>query len=112
MPDGIYGAESFLDNDRSGDEPLPIRVKVTVHGDEMTVDYSEMAEQVKGPINSGYFGGGQTTARVAFKYLLGASRDGQRRHVPAAAGWCCRRARFSAPRRPPPWATTRPRSRP
>ena len=39
----------------------------------MTVDYSEMAEQVKGPINSGYFGGGQTTARVAFKYLLGAA---------------------------------------
>jgi N-methylhydantoinase B len=27
---------------------------------------------VKGPINSGWFGGGQTTARVAFKYLLGA----------------------------------------
>jgi N-methylhydantoinase B len=72
MPDGVYGAESFLDNDRAGDEPLPIRVKVIVRGDEMTVDYSGMAGQVKGPINSGYFGGGQTTARVAFKYLLGA----------------------------------------
>jgi N-methylhydantoinase B len=32
-----------------------------------------MAGEVKGPINSGYFGGGQTTARVAFKYLLGAA---------------------------------------
>ena len=53
----------------------------------MTVDYSELAEQVKGPINSGYFGGGQTTARVAFKYLLGAGRVGQRRHVsPAEVG--------------------------
>jgi N-methylhydantoinase B len=72
MPDGAYTAETYLDNDRSGDEPLPIRVKVIVQGDEMTVDYSDMAEQVKGPINSGYFGGGQTTARVAFKYLLGA----------------------------------------
>ena len=72
MPDGVYTAETFLDNDRSGDEPLPIRVKVIVAGDEMTVDYPDMAEQVKGPINSGYFGGGQTTARVAFKYLLGA----------------------------------------
>ena len=72
MPDGVYTAETFLDNDRSGDEPLPIRVKVIVQGDEMTVDYSDMAGQVKGPINSGYFGGGQTTARVAFKYLLGA----------------------------------------
>jgi N-methylhydantoinase B len=72
MPDGDYSAESFLDNDRSGDEPLPIKVKVIVAGDELTIDYSEIAGQAKGPINSGYFGGGQTTARVAFKYLLGA----------------------------------------
>jgi N-methylhydantoinase B len=71
MPDGVYGAQTFLDNDRSSDEPLPITVKVIVSGDELTVDYSEMAGEVKGPINSGYFGGGQTTARVAFKYLMG-----------------------------------------
>ena len=72
MPDGTYTSETFLDNDRSGDEPLPIRIKVIVEGDEMTVDYSGIANQVKGPINSGWFGGGQTTARVAFKYLMGA----------------------------------------
>jgi N-methylhydantoinase B len=71
MPDGIYTHETFLDNDRAGDAPLPIRVKVVVEGDEMTIDYSGIADQVKGPINSGWFGGGQTTARVAFKYLLG-----------------------------------------
>ena len=72
MPDGIYTHETFLDNDRAGDEPLPIRIKVIVAGDEMTIDYSDIAGQVKGPINSGWFGGGQTTARVAFKYLMGA----------------------------------------
>ncbi len=72
MPDGVYEAETFLDNDRSSDTPLPIKVKVIVDGDNLTVDYSEIASQAKGPINSGYFGGGQTTARVAFKYLLGA----------------------------------------
>jgi N-methylhydantoinase B len=72
MPDGVYTSETFLDNDRAGDEPLPIRIKVIVERDEMTIDYSEIAGQVKGPINSGWFGGGQTTARVAFKYLLGA----------------------------------------
>src|SRR3954470_17693009 len=72
MPDGVYTSETFLDNDRASDEPLPIRIKVTVAGDEMTIDYSGIADQVKGPINSGWFGGGQTTARVAFKYLLGA----------------------------------------
>ncbi len=72
MPDGTYTSETFLDNDRAGDEPLPIRIKVIVAGDEMTIDYSGIADQVKGPINSGWFGGGQTTARVAFKYLMGA----------------------------------------
>ena len=72
MPDGTYTHETFLDNDRAGDEPLPIRIKVVVAGDEMTIDYSGIAGQVKGPINSGWLGGGQTTARVAFKYLMGA----------------------------------------
>src|SRR5262245_31295135 len=72
MPDGVYSHETFLDNDRAGDEPLPIRIKVIVAGDELTIDYSGIADQVKGPINSGWFGGGQTTARVAFKYLMGA----------------------------------------
>ena len=93
MPDGIYVAETYLDNDRSGDTPVPIKVKVIVAGDELTVDYSELAEQAKGPINSGYFGGGQTTARVAFKYLLGAGRDGQRGHLPAAQADPAARAR-------------------
>jgi N-methylhydantoinase B len=73
MPDGVYATETYLDNDRSGGEELvPIKVKVIVRGDELTVDYSEIAPQAKGPINSGYYGGGQTIARVAFKYLIGA----------------------------------------
>jgi N-methylhydantoinase B len=74
MPDGVYRTETYLDNDRSGsEEPVPIIVTVIVDGDELTVDYTDIAPQAKGPINSGYFGGGQTIARVAFKYLLGAS---------------------------------------
>jgi N-methylhydantoinase B len=72
MPDGVYTAQTFLDDDRAGDEPLPIKVTAVVAGDELTVDYSQIAGQARGPINSGWFGGGQTTARVAFKYLLGA----------------------------------------
>jgi len=72
IPDGVYDAATFLDDDRAGGEPLPIRVRVIVKNDELTVDYSDIADQVRGPINSGYFGGGQTTARVAFKYLIGA----------------------------------------
>src|SRR5258708_35884546 len=38
----------------------------------MVGDYSEMAGEAKGPINSGHVGGGQPPARVAFKYLMGA----------------------------------------
>ena len=70
IPDGVYAYETFFDNDGETGEPIPIRVKVIIAGDEMTIDYSDMADQVKGCINSGYYGGGRTTARVAFKYLV------------------------------------------
>ena len=70
IPDGVYEAETCLDNDTITDDPVPIKVKVTIAGDEMTVDFSEISEQRPGNINSGYFGGGMTAARVAFKYLI------------------------------------------
>jgi len=70
MPDGVYETETFLDNDGDHDTPIPVRVKIIVEGDSITVDYSGMAETAPGCINSGYFGGGVTTARVAFKYLV------------------------------------------
>ena len=46
------------------------RCKVIVAGDDMTIDYSEISDQVRGCINSGYHGGGVTTARIAFMYLI------------------------------------------
>ena len=70
IADGVYRHEAFLDNDGVRDEKIPIRVKVIVAGDEMTVDFSEMSGQVKGCINSGFYGGGRTCVRVAFKYLI------------------------------------------
>ncbi len=70
IADGVYQHEAFLDNDGVRDEKIPIKVKVIVAGDEITVDFSEMSEQVKGCINSGYYGGGRTCVRVAFKYLI------------------------------------------
>jgi len=70
IPNGTYEAESFLDNDGVREERIPIKVKVIVDDDEMTIDFSEMADQVQGCINSGMHGGGVTTARVAFKYLV------------------------------------------
>jgi N-methylhydantoinase B len=70
IPDGTYEAESFLDNDGVGETPIPIRVRVVVEGDDLTVDYSGMPPEVRGAINSGYFGGGVTTARIALMYLI------------------------------------------
>jgi N-methylhydantoinase B len=70
IPDGVYETETCLDNDTITDDPVPIKVKVTIAGDEITVDFTEISEQRPGNINSGYFGGGMTAARVAFKYLI------------------------------------------
>lgn len=70
IPDGIYRASSFLDNDGVDlDKRMILDIEVRVEGDEMTVDFSGVADQVKGPINSGREGGAVTAARIAFKYL-------------------------------------------
>ena len=67
MPDGVFEAESFMDDDAVDlDHPVPIRVKVIVKGDEMTVDLSGMSPQVRGFFNSG---AGVACAQVAFKCL-------------------------------------------
>jgi N-methylhydantoinase B len=70
MPDGVYETEATLDGDGVSDTPLPIRIKIVIAGDEVTIDYSGLPGQVAGCINAGYYGGGRTTARVAFKYLI------------------------------------------
>ena len=68
IPDGTYEADSFLDSDGVSDDPIPVRVKVIVADDEITIDFSRMAPQLRGPFNSGR-SGGTAAARVAFKYL-------------------------------------------
>ena len=70
IPDGVYEAESFLDNDGVSERRLPIEVRVIVDGTDMTVDYTDMPGEVEGRLNSGRHGGGLTTARVAFMYLV------------------------------------------
>ena len=49
IPDGEYVAESYMDDDGVEiGKRVPIRVKVTVKGDEMTIDLSDVARQVRG----------------------------------------------------------------
>jgi len=48
IPDGVYEAKSYMDDDGvSISERIPIRVKVVVEGDEMTVDLSDVAERIR-----------------------------------------------------------------
>jgi N-methylhydantoinase B len=69
IPDGVYEAESFMDDDGIDiGKPVPIRVRVTVKDDEMTVDLSEVSHQVRGFYNSGITTG-YACAQVAYKCL-------------------------------------------
>ncbi|MBS0246878.1 MAG: hydantoinase B/oxoprolinase family protein [Proteobacteria bacterium] len=69
MPDGIYEAESFMDDDGvSVGVRVPIRVKVEIKGDRMSVDLSEVSKQVGGFYNSGATAG-MSCCQVAFKCL-------------------------------------------
>lgn len=75
IPDGVYVAESALDNDgRNLDTPIRIKTTVTIKGSTMTVDYSEMNPQTPSPLNSGK-SGGVAAARVAFKAITSPDLD-------------------------------------
>ena len=51
-PDGTYSFTDYIDDDGFNDEPLPIAVAITVHGDSVTVDYEGSAPQVPAALNS------------------------------------------------------------
>jgi N-methylhydantoinase B len=69
IPDGVYEAESFMDDDGiTVGRSIPIRVRVTVKGDEMTIDLTDVARQVRGFFNSGVTTG-HACAQVAYKCL-------------------------------------------
>jgi N-methylhydantoinase B len=69
IPDGVYQAESFMDDDGVNlGRPIPIKVSVEVRGAEMSVDLSGVSPQVAGPYNSGATAG-RSASEVAFKFL-------------------------------------------
>jgi N-methylhydantoinase B len=72
IPDGVYEAESFMDDDGINvGQRVPIKVRVTVKGEQMTVDLSDVSPQVQGFYNSGETAG-RSCAQVAFKCLTSA----------------------------------------
>ena len=69
IPDGIYEAEAFCDDDGVHiGRTIRIAVRVEVSGEQMTVDLSGVAPQVAGNFNSGKTAG-HSAAQVAFKFI-------------------------------------------
>lgn len=72
MPDGVYEFEDFLDDDGIEiGKPVRIHAKITIAGDEMTVDLSGCARQVRGPINATL---GSSSSAVYFAVTAAADR--------------------------------------
>jgi len=87
IPDGVYEAESFMDDDGVNvGAPIPIKVRVTVAGEEMTIDLTDVSKQVRGFYNSGITTG-HACAQVAFKCLTSPTdypiNDGSFRNLKA-----------------------------
>src|SRR6202795_3233818 len=69
IPDGVYEAESYMDDDGIDiGKEVPIKVRVIVKGDEMTVDLTHVSRQVRGFYNSGITTG-FACSQVAYKCL-------------------------------------------
>ena len=51
LPDGVYEAHDWLDNDGIVDEPLKIALAIRISGDAMTLDFTGSAPACMGPVN-------------------------------------------------------------
>lgn len=69
IPDGQYTAEGYLDSDGHSDEPVYVKVKVTIAGSDIHIDLTGSSPQRHGCTNCGI---AQTIsgARLAYKFLI------------------------------------------
>ena len=51
LPDGTYSFEDYFDNDGIVDVPIPIRLAITVKGDDMHFDFTGTGATSRGPVN-------------------------------------------------------------
>lgn len=51
LPDGTYQAEDYMDGDGVVDKPVRLALSLEINGDEMTIDFTDTAEQNRGPLN-------------------------------------------------------------
>src|SRR5215203_5514690 len=78
IPDGSYEAEDALDDDGVDDQPVSIKVRVSIKGDRALVDFTGSASQVAGAINAV-----EAITVSAVSYVFRCLVGGE---VPASAG--------------------------
>jgi N-methylhydantoinase B len=88
IPDGVYAFEDWMDDDGAGGPPVPIRVRITVAGESIALDFAGTGAQVAGDINVVYLAL-VATVYYALKALLDPS-------IPANGGFY-RAIRVQAP---------------
>ena len=78
IPNGVYRAEDFLDDDGYANAPLPLRVSITILGERARVDFAGTAPACRGSMNA-VMAITQSAVFYVFRCLLGED-------VPACAG--------------------------
>jgi N-methylhydantoinase B len=66
IPDGVFSFEDVIEDDGIEERPLPIRVTVTVDGEDFTADFTGSAPQAAGPMNATH----SVTASAVYNALL------------------------------------------
>ncbi len=70
IPDGVYSFTDCLDDDGISDQPIPITVAITIHGDSAVVDFTGSAVQQSGSVNA-VFAITLSAVYYVFRCLLG-----------------------------------------
>ena len=68
LPKGSWEAQDFMDDDGFSDEPVPVRVRITITDDSFIADFSGSSPQRPGPVN-GTWARLQSSARVMFRSI-------------------------------------------
>jgi len=55
LPDGIYEGEDFLDDGGPENQPVAVRVRVEIRGEEASFDFSKTDDAMQGPLNTTRF---------------------------------------------------------
>lgn len=74
MPDGEYVFEDYVDDDGLTEDPLKIRVTLTIAGDAATVDFTGSSPQATGSVNCTL---NMSKSAVYFALMSGAAGEGE-----------------------------------